>query len=168
MQKYKKPLIGCGIAGILLVICVVFGMIYGATPAGKAASTERSITKTAQYILTQNAPTETLRPTKTIRPTNTLKPTKIPATRPALIEFTPTNTLQVFPSSTPTRLVIKPTFTPDAGSGVPGCGCTGRDLDCPDFANRRAAQKCFDYCVSKGFGDIYHLDQDKDGRVCEN
>ncbi|WP_162802889.1 cell wall-binding repeat-containing protein [Ornithinimicrobium avium] len=40
------------------------------------------------------------------------------------------------------------------------------DLDCVDFASQRKAQDWYDYWYPK-VGDIYRLDGDKDGKVCE-
>ena len=43
------------------------------------------------------------------------------------------------------------------------------DLNCGDFTTHRAAQACYDYCVSLGYGNIYRLDgHDKDGLACES
>ncbi len=57
-----------------------------------------------------------------------------------------------------------PTFTP---YGYTPCDCSGPDLDCPDFADPSTAQDCFDHCWSLGLRDIYRLDRDGDGLVCE-
>jgi len=48
------------------------------------------------------------------------------------------------------------------------CNCSGSDLDCSDFATQAAAQRCYDYCKSKGYGDVFGLDRDKDGIACES
>lgn len=53
----------------LFVLCIVFGMIYSSTPAGKASATERSLTQTAK-------PTKTVKPTLTIWPSITPRPTR--------------------------------------------------------------------------------------------
>ena len=48
------------------------------------------------------------------------------------------------------------------------CNCTGPDLNCADFATQAQAQACFDYCRSRGYGDIHGLDGDSDGVACES
>lgn len=74
-----------------------------------------------------------------------------------LIEIA-TDTQQVTPQDTE-----EPTQTP-----LP-CTCKNPpDLDCGDFLSPGKAQACFDYCLSIGAGDVYGLDRDSDGRVCEN
>lgn len=57
-----------------------------------------------------------------------------------------------------------PTPQPPAGP----CDCTGVDLDCGDFSTHSAAQSCFDYCKSQGYGDVFGLDGDDDGDPCES
>lgn len=47
------------------------------------------------------------------------------------------------------------------------CDCAGRDLDCGDFLTRAGAQTCFEYCRAKGLGDVFFLDGDGNGLVCE-
>lgn len=41
-----------------------------------------------------------------------------------------------------------------------------RDLDCKDFASQKKAQDWYDYWYPR-VGDVYRLDRDKDGKVCE-
>jgi len=48
------------------------------------------------------------------------------------------------------------------------CECVGADLDCKDFTTQVEAQACFEYCKSKGYGDIHGLDEDRDGTACES
>lgn len=40
------------------------------------------------------------------------------------------------------------------------------DLDCKDFASQKKAQDWYDYWFPR-VGDVYRLDRDKDGKVCE-
>ena len=58
-----------------------------------------------------------------------------------------------------------------AYSGSTTCGPKpsypfGEDMDCHDFASQRAAQEWFDYWNPK-VGDVFRLDSDDDGKVCE-
>jgi beta-lactamase superfamily II metal-dependent hydrolase len=55
----------------------------------------------------------------------------------------------------------------DRESGVP-CDCSGPDLNCSDFSTHAEAQRCYDYCKSQGYGDVFRLDGDKDGSACES
>lgn len=139
----------------LCVLCVAAILIYDSTPSGQAASTARAQTETA-------APSPTTKPTKTTAPTNTptLKPT---STQPSTeTPSTDRNTIIDLPTNTPIPLKSTATLNPNAP-----CNCLGPDLNCPDFTTRKAAQTCFDYC-KPNHGDIFNLDSDGDGRVCEN
>jgi len=53
-------------------------------------------------------------------------------------------------------------------NGDSPCNCTGPDLNCDDFATQEEAQRCYDYCVSQGYGDVFGLDRDNDGIACES
>jgi len=59
----------------------------------------------------------------------------------------------------------------DSSQTIPvGSGDYNCDTDtynCEDFETQEEAQKAFEQCSSKGFGDIHQLDNDSDGRVCE-
>jgi hypothetical protein len=79
---------------------------------------------------------------------------------------TPTATdVQPGPTATHTPTVT-PTATDDQPSGP--CSCSSNLYNCPNFGTQRAAQACFDYCVSQGRGDIHGLDADDDGIACES
>lgn len=62
------------------------------------------------------------------------------------------------------------TPTPVSGGNGGGvCNCSGPDLNCKDFGSHAAAQACYNYCVSQGFGDVFGLDgNDNDGLACES
>ena len=47
------------------------------------------------------------------------------------------------------------------------CNCTGKKLKCKDFKKIKLAQQCFEYCKLKGYGDIFKLDPDKNGKACD-
>ena len=69
--------------------------------------------------------------------------------------------------SAPT-LAVFPTSASSGGGGAV-CNCSGPDLDCGDFSSHNAAQACYNYCVSQGFGDVFRLDgNDNDGQACES
>lgn len=71
--KRKRRLIILGILAGVFVLCLIIGLIYNATPQGKAASTERALIKAAEPTETQNK-TETLVPTSTTEPTEVVEP----------------------------------------------------------------------------------------------
>jgi hypothetical protein len=98
--------------------------------------------------------TPTRTPTRTVTRTSTATPTRTP-TR------TVTRTLTRTVTRTPTRTATK-TNAPAV------CNCTGPDLNCTHFGTHAAAQACFNYCVSQGYGDIFSLDSDGDGLACES
>lgn len=70
--------------------------------------------------------------------------------------------------------VAPPTLAPLPVSTEPGssdntpCNCDGSDLNCEDFSSHKSAQACYDYCTSKGFGDVFGLDHDNDANACES
>lgn len=48
------------------------------------------------------------------------------------------------------------------------CDCySGNTLNCADFSNRVAAQRCYDGCVRLVGSDVHGLDGDGNGRACE-
>ena len=96
----------------LFVLCIVFSMIYSSTPAGKAASTARSLTQTAEI-------TDTVRPSQTPRPTSTDRPTAAPAT--ATQETLPTAESRSNP------VIVG---TPVDASSVCPTGCTEQQPGC--------------------------------------
>lgn len=55
---------------------------------------------------------------------------------------------------------------PLATSASQPCTCQMPDLNCKDLGTHAKAQACFDYCMSKGFGDVYNLDGNLDGKAC--
>lgn len=95
------------------------------------------------------------------------------------VEITPTPTLFIFELQTtvaePT-IYIYSTNTPfDLGTQQPTlppqaavCSCAGDTLNCSDFRTHSEAQKCFEYCVSQGRGDIHKLDGNNDNVACES
>jgi len=64
--------------------------------------------------------------------------------------------------------VTVPYSPPPSPSPSAPCNCGGPDLNCSDFATHAEAQRCYDYCKSKGYGDVFRLDADKDGIACES
>jgi endonuclease YncB( thermonuclease family) len=72
--------------------------------------------------------------------------------------------LGLWTAPTPTLIPI-----PASGGGVenPVCICTGNAYNCADFGSHSAAQSCYNYCNSKGAGDVHKLDRDADGIACE-
>jgi hypothetical protein len=47
------------------------------------------------------------------------------------------------------------------------CDCSKDLYNCADFSTTSEAQSCYDYCVSKGNGDVHRLDTDHDSLACE-
>lgn len=66
---------------------------------------------------------------------------------------------------TPTLL---PVVGPGGTSENPVCVCSGNAYNCSDFGSHSAAQACYNYCISKGAGDVHKLDSDSDGSACES
>jgi hypothetical protein len=55
-----------------------------------------------------------------------------------------------------------------AGEQPGPCLCSSPYLDCEDFETQDAAQSCYEYCKSKGYGDIHGLDPDGDSIACDD
>lgn len=53
------------------------------------------------------------------------------------------------------------------GAYPPVCDCSGDHYNCADFPTQAEAQRCYQYCLDAGAGDIHRLDQDNDGVACE-
>jgi hypothetical protein len=127
--------------------------IIAQTALAAQAQTSAAASPTPQPSLT---PTETLASTINIEPTSTIFVFEMQtdAAQP---------TLFVFETNTPFVLATQP---PSQGNAV--CSCSGDTLNCSDFSTHSSAQECFEYCISKGVGDIHKLDgNDKDGLACE-
>ncbi len=48
-----------------------------------------------------------------------------------------------------------------------GYDCTADVYNCGNFSTQSEAQVAFDSCLNSGAGDVWSLDADGDGRVCE-
>jgi hypothetical protein len=63
---------------------------------------------------------------------------------------------------------------PATGNLLPGsidafCTAADKDYNCPDFKSQPEAQQVYSRCKTLGTNmDVYHLDGDKDGKVCES
>ena len=64
-------------------------------------------------------------------------------------------------TSTPT-ITLTPSKTIE-----PVCNCKGKRLTCNSFQSQGKAQRCFEYCKSMGYGDIFGLDKNSNGLACE-
>lgn len=61
----------------------------------------------------------------------------------------------------------RPTRTPRPTRPTPTmCKCDYNRYDCWDLKGE-AGQVCYEYCKSKGRGDVHSLDGDHDGDACE-
>lgn len=74
-------------------------------------------------------------------------------------EAIPSPTSPPPPSATPPPATLPP---------APVCDCSGNVYNCSDFSTHAAAQRCYEYCLSLGAGDIHGLDGDDDGLACES
>lgn len=106
--------------------------------------------------------TSTFTPTVTMLPTYTFSVSKL-QTINALTTYyaNPTSTMTpfIFPTD-------DGTLDDSSSGGV--CLCSSDSYACKDFSTHKAAQACFDYCVSQGRGDIHRLDGNNDGNACES
>lgn len=74
------------------------------------------------------------------------------------------------PSPTATSIPSTATQTPIPATATPQATyiCDHDEYNCADFATQPQAQAVFDYCFSRGFGDVHGLDQNNDGVACES
>lgn len=87
--------------------------------------------------------------------------------QPVAVHQTAAPTLPPASRETPLpTLFVTPTLAERQPKSEVSCNCTGPDLDCADFASQRKAQVCYAYCASIGYGDIFRLDKDRDGKAC--
>ncbi|MFZ2095145.1 MAG: hypothetical protein WAV05_00780 [Anaerolineales bacterium] len=103
-KKTKKRRVFLYVIGGVLALtslCCISGLIYSATPQGKANATKVAQNKTLEALYTATV-TKTPRPTKTSRPTRTAEPTETPR---------PTKTLRPTETPLPTNSPT-PTTTP--------------------------------------------------------
>lgn len=142
MRRKKVLIVAALVLAGLCVLCV------GASLAMSALGLLPTRTPTL-------SPTGTAVPTFTVTPASTRK-RKAGPTVTLVPERSPVPT--VAPSAT-----LAPTV---AGAGEAPCNCSGPDLDCKDFSSQRQAQACFDFCGGTAH-DVFGLDKDGDGRVCE-
>jgi len=131
----------------------------------------------------QPIPTFTMTPTRRMIPTFTSTPTRqpistftpwptitaIPTWTPLPTQTTvptiePTSVPTVVPTPEPTAVPVEPTPEP---TPVPICDCSYNRYNCSDFGTHRAAQACYEYCISQGAGDVHILDMDSDYIACE-
>lgn len=57
---------------------------------------------------------------------------------------------------------------PTTDSDVPSdCTCSGNTYNCSHFSTQKRAQSCYDYCLELVGRDVYRLDGNGDGIVCE-
>jgi len=75
---------------------------------------------------------------------------------------TPVPTYTITPTPTITNTPLPPTETREVV-----CNCLGQRLTCNSFRTQTAAQQCFEYCRSLGYGDIFGLDKNGNGLACE-
>lgn len=176
----NKMLLVVGVLGILgCGCCVMFFAVSAALP--KSAPTPTLIIFPTSAPVVLDTPTNTAIPTEaasvTFAPSETATPTSTPtSTATAKTTETEVPTSTVRPTATDkatetspaTTAPLAPTNAPSGNDNGP-CSCSGKDLDCSDFATHAAAQACYDYCKAVTGGDVHKLDgSDNDGLACEN
>ena len=144
-------------AAICLIGICCFGLIFWNT--GEPTSTLTPTTNSIPTLIILTAHAAATQTQSVIMPTTVITSTFSPTlTHPAI--STPIDT------AIPTNTVIFILPTLPASSGGT-CSCSGDNYKCEDFSTHIEAQRCFDYCISQGAGDIHRLDQDNDGDACE-
>lgn len=146
----RAKIITLSVIAVLMMCTCLCGLIYSATPEGKAAFTARALTGSAEPTETEKSLYQTWtaaanRPTSTPRPTRTIK----------VLSSTPR-----YPTITP-----RPSNTLDPNRP---CDCLP-NYDCANFQTHQEAQTCFDYCGGSAAYNFAELDgSDRDGIVCES
>ena len=156
MDARQRSMLILLVVGMLLIWGVVALVLLWVRPLALvpgAGSTVPPLPR-ATLVLTPQWPSRwtptpipTVTETPTARPTRTITPTQTPTRRPA----------------------HTPTFGPPATSTPlsSDCDCSGDRYNCSDFGTQAAAQACYNHCKAPGYGDIHHLDDDKNGIACD-
>jgi hypothetical protein len=154
-RKKKIALIGSGAFVALCLACLICGF---------AQTALRSL-----GVL----PTLTAKPSRTAIPAATSRPIVSSPISSATVSDTenPVETVRPSDTSEPTAIRTATQEATETEAGIaatqkPPCDCGGPDLDCKDFASHAQAQACFDFCGGTA-NDVFRLDGDGDGRVCE-
>jgi hypothetical protein len=172
-----KALVGCGALMLTCGVCSVFSAIWANTPEGRASISATATAEVIAQIETANAPTATPVPPTVTRAPSTATPepsataTLEPTAEPTLAPTRMPPTEGPSPTPAPTRDPRKPFFEWNWGVGTQdgnACICGGPDLNCADFANWEASQACFDKCGGNSNNNVFGLDNNKNGVVCEN
>ncbi|MCL5999226.1 MAG: SH3 domain-containing protein [Chloroflexi bacterium] len=67
-------------------------------------------------------------------------------------------------ADTPQPVDVAPTQAPAPS----GCNCNVSDYNCDDFSTHAKAQACYNQCGGNATNNLWGLDRDGDGVVCEN
>jgi hypothetical protein len=143
---------------IVAVIAIESGPEIMSSPTPQAQiSIEQIIINTAAAAQTQTyavaSPIPSFTPFDYTTPSAFFQPTLAPT-------WTPEPTATLFILTYPTQ--------PAGSSGVV-CSCSEDLYKCEDFPSQNAAQACYNYCVSNGYGDVHRLDQGgQPGIACES
>ena len=157
--KSRRRSIVVGVVALLFACCGITAVITTNQNRQRSENPTLMPTTAVPESIATSEPTNTAVPTDTPQPTATSTP--VPTDTAV-----PTNTMA--PTATQAPLPTQPLPVDTPAPALPAnCTCTGQDLNCDDFNGHRPAQACFDYCVAQGFGDVYRLDGDNDGSVCE-
>lgn len=170
------------VAGLFgMIVCMIGVFVFALFQAPDVEeSPTLDVLEAVRRTMDARPPTETMASRMVEIPAETV--TMIPAlptfTRLPTIEVLPTQTMALVFTLTSPSIEIQATNTtiaaftlppPPTDSGYSGnCTChKPPDLNCDDFSSQAKAQACYDRCVALGFGDVYGLDRDNDGRACE-
>jgi hypothetical protein len=155
------------VVAALCAVCIASILAFSSLAESKAVpaptqSPLRSITVAPGRIGPSVVATERALPAKTPQAASTPEPTGTVASSPT---HTPLPTDTPLATDTPQQPphAAEPTHTP-----VGPCPCSGYTLRCDDFGSHSWAQACFDYCKSRGRGDVHGLDGDGDGLACKD
>ncbi len=164
MKKNKFLFYLFAILSSFCLICLVAVIAIESGPEIMSTQTlqvqmpiEQIIINTAAAAQTQTyavaSPIPSFTPFEYTTPSAFFQPTLAPT-------WTPEPTATLFILTYPTQ---------SSGSSGAVCSCTDDTLSCKDFPSQNAAQACYNYCVSNGYGDIHRLDQGgQSGVVCED
>lgn len=183
MRKRNNSIVGYSIV-FIISFCIICGTLAAATLMVNTSAAPAQILDTPLPLEIIIAQTSSAAQTQTMQ---AMPPTSLPtATLIPPIEVLPTSTVFIFELQTtvaqPTEFIFS-TNTPFSLATQPlqtiqiiqatqpiqseACSCS-IDYNCPDFSSHTAAQTCFDYCKSKGYGDVHGLDRDDDNLACED
>lgn len=156
------------IIGVLVVLCLC-GVISTALNPNRTTATPTPAAVQLAAAAT-SAPTEAPTVAATEAPAAAEEPTTAPTDTPVVLPTEPVAIAATNAAPAETPDPRNPGYVWNWGEGTQkgtACVCGGPDLDCADFTSWKASQACFDKCGGSATNNMFGLDNNHNGVVCE-